>query len=277
VVAWPAAVAAPGTASLQALDVGQGDAWLFSTPSGRVLVDGGGSIDRDYEFGRLRLLPKLGDLGAVSFDAVVLTHPHPDHTRGLLSVLALLPVRVLVLPRGAPRNVFLDEVEEGAARRSVPILRLGAGESFAAAGLTFDVLHPGEEAYARSKENNGSLVLRTRVGLRTILLTGDVEAAAERDLLARGLDLRADVLKVAHHGSRTSTGPEVVKAVAPRVALISVGRHNEFGHPSPDVVSRLRVAKARVFRTDRDGDVGLLFRDGVIAPVFPAAVARAVP
>ena len=116
--ARPPAAAAEGTAVLRALDVGQGDCWLLVTPRGRVLVDGGGSPDRAYEFGRLRLIPKLADLGAVALDAVVLTHPHPDHARGLLAVLSSLPVGRVVLPRAAPRNAFLDEVLAVAAKKA---------------------------------------------------------------------------------------------------------------------------------------------------------------
>ncbi len=264
--------AEPGTARLQALDVGQGDAWLLVSPQGRVLVDGGGSRDRDYEMGRLRLLPKLADRGVVSLDAVVLTHPHPDHSRGLLAVLALLPVGEVFLPATAPRNEFLDEFLEAAERRRLPLRRLAAGDRFPAGGFDFDVLHPSGHPYLRSPENNSSLVLRTQVEGRTILLMGDVEAPAERDLLDRPASLRADILKVAHHGSATSTIPELLAAVAPRVALIGVGRHNRFGHPSPAVLARLSEARVKTFRTDHDGDVALLVRGGRILPLFPESV-----
>ncbi|HQR47279.1 MAG TPA: ComEC/Rec2 family competence protein, partial [Thermoanaerobaculia bacterium] len=269
--------AEPGTARLEALDVGQGDAWLLVSPAGRVLVDGGGSWDPAYEAGRLRLLPKLCDRGAVALDAVVLTHPHPDHARGLLAVLALLPVGEVVLPASAPRNEVLDEFLESARRRGLPLRRLAAGDRFAAAGFAFDVLHPAGHAYVRAPENNGSLVLRTSLGGRTLLLTGDVEAPAERDLLEGGRPLSADILKVAHHGSATSTTPELVRAVSPRVALVGVGRHNRFGHPSADVVARLRAARVRTLRTDRDGEVTLLVRRGTIFPVFPEAIPGARP
>ena len=146
IVAAPSAAARRGTVVLRAVDVGQGDAWLLVTPRGRVLVDGGGSPDRAYEFGRLRLLPKLADFRAVALDAVVLTHPHPDHARGLLAVLSSLPVGRVVLPRGAPRNAFLDEVLAVARKRRLVLERLGAGDLFEAAGLTFDVLHPAGRA-----------------------------------------------------------------------------------------------------------------------------------
>lgn len=277
VVLAPARVAAHGTAEFHALDVGQGDAWLLVSPQGSVLVDGGGTIDEAYDFGRLRLVPKLADLGAVSFDAVVLSHPHPDHARGLLGVLSLAPVGRLVIPRGAPRNSYLDEVLETASRRGIPVVRLGAGESLRAAGFHFAALHPGGDSYPRSRENNGSLVLRTELEKRSLLLTGDIESAAERDILARPASIRSDVLKVAHHGSRTSTTLPFLSAVAPRVAWIGVGRHNRFGHPTQEVLERLEAARTRIFRTDRDGDASLHFRAGLILPqfaLFPPRVAR---
>jgi competence protein ComEC len=269
--ARPSVAERPGEARLVALDVGQGDAFLVVTDGGRVLVDGGGTFDSAYDFGRTRLLPRLAALGAVSFDAIVLTHPHPDHSRGLLAALKLLPVGIVYVPRGAPRNLFLDEALGSAASGGVPVEALGAGDRFVAAGVEFEVLHPGPETYARSAENNGSLVLLLRLGSRRVLMTGDVEASAERDLVARGADLSADVLKVAHHGSRTSTTPAFLERVAPRLALVGVGRRNRFGHPAADVMERLAASGARVFRTDRSGDVSLLFRGGKVFPSRPFA------
>jgi competence protein ComEC len=273
----PTVVADRGTVLLQALDVGQGDAWLLVSPEGRVLIDGGGSPDREYDFGRLRLVPRLADLGAVAFDAVVLTHPHPDHARGLLAVLASLPVGRVVLPRAAPRNLFLDEFEAAAARRGLTLERFGAGQRFTAAGFSFDVLHPGDGPYPRAGENDGSLVLRVVLAKRAAILAGDIEALAESDLIASERPLAADVLKVPHHGSRTSTTAAFLARVSPRVGLIAVGRRNRFGHPAPEVLERLKAAGVRTFRTDHDGDIALLFAGRRILPLFPESVARGVP
>lgn len=271
VSARPSKAARPGEARLVALDVGQGDSFLLVTETGRVLVDGGGTFDAAYDFGRTRLLPRLAALGAVSFDAVVLSHPHPDHSRGLVALLRLVPVGRLYLPRGAPRNPFLDEALDAVSGGRPPIEALAAGDGFRAAGVEFEVLHPGPESYPRAPENNGSLVVAARIGGRRILLTGDVEARAEADLVGRGLDLSADVLKVPHHGSRTSTTEELLGEVRPRIALVSAGRRNRFGHPGREVIERLESSGARVFRTDRHGDVALLFRDGRIYPSRPFA------
>ncbi len=271
VSARPSTAARPGEARLVALDVGQGDSFLLVTQAGRVLVDGGGTFDAAYDFGRTRLLPRLAELGAVSFDAVVLSHPHPDHSRGLVALLRLVPVERLYLPRGAPRNPFLDEALEAVSGGRPPVEALGAGDRFRAAGVEFEVLHPGPESYPRAPENNGSLVVAARLGGRRVLLTGDVEALAEADLVGRGVDLSADVLKVPHHGSRTSTTEELLAEVRPRIALVSAGRRNRFGHPGREVIERLESSGARVFRTDRHGDVALLFRDGRIFPSRPFA------
>ena len=270
--ARPSSAERPGEARLVALDVGQGDSFLIVTDRGRVLVDGGGTFDASYDFGRTRLLPRLAALGAVSFDAVVLTHPHPDHSRGLLAALKLLPGRIASTFRGGRRGT--SSSTRRSRRRSaarVPVEVLEAGDRFVAAGVPFEVLHPGPETYVRSPENNGSLVLLLRLGTRRVLLTGDIEAAAERDLLARGAGLSADVLKVPHHGSRTSTTADFLEKVGPRLALVGVGRRNRFGHPGAEVMARLASAGATVFRTDRHGDVSLLFSEGRIFPSRPFA------
>jgi competence protein ComEC len=112
---------------------------------------------------------------------------------------------------------------------------------------------------------------------RTAILSGDIEALAENDLVASDRNLAADVLKVPHHGSRTSTTAAFLSRVSPRVGLIGVGRRNRFGHPAADVVERLASAGVRTFRTDRDGEIAFVFAGGQVRPVFPEHIPREVP
>ena len=120
-------------------------------------------------------------------------------------------------------------------------------------------------------------MLRVALAGRTVLLCGDIEALGESDLVASDRNLAADVLKVPHHGSRTSTTAAFLARVSPRLGLIGVGRRNHFGHPAADVIDRLSSTGIRTFRTDHDGEVALLFGGGHILPVFPESVARGVP
>lgn len=277
VVVRPSSRAGEGTATLTALDVGQGDAILLTTPDGNVLVDGGGSFDAGVDVGRLRLLPRLSRRGAVALEAAILTHSDPDHGEGLATALAVLPVKRFALPEGTPRNATLARVLGAAARRGLVADRVRAGDSIRAAGLVFRVLHPGDERFRHGRANNGSLVLATNVAGRRVLLTGDAEAPAERDLLARGGALRADVLKVPHHGSRTSSTEELLDAVSPRVAVLSAGWRNAFGHPHEVVTARYARRRVRLFRTDLQGDVELLLSAGRSLPVFPPRPPRDAP
>ncbi len=257
-----------GEVRLGMIDVGQGDSWLLGTDCGNVLIDGGGSYEPGPGFGRRRLLPRLSRLGAVSFDAVVLTHPDPDHARGLLAVLAYAPVKTLILPRSSPRNVYLEEILAASSRRRVPVLRVGAGEEFWAAGLRFAVIHPSGDPGGRRRSNNSSLVFSVEAAGRHMLFTGDVEARIERELLEKQTLPRAAILKIAHHGSGTSSTEEFLDAVSPRVGLIGVGLPNRFGHPNAEVIARLEKRGVRIWRTDTHGDLLLIIRNGTIFPMF---------
>ncbi|MSQ27205.1 MAG: ComEC family competence protein [Dehalococcoidia bacterium] len=234
------------------LDVGQGDAILVTTASGqRVLIDGGPSPGK--------LLNHLGQALPFwdrSIDLVVLTHPQRDHLTGLLEVVKRYQVGGVV--EGGIRGAGAEyaEFERLIENRGVRRLTLAAGSVLRLDGAELAVLHPTPEAlrvFGRSV-NDASLVLRLRAHGQSVLLTGDIEAPAERWLLAAdGPELETSVLKLAHHGSRTSSSEAFLGAVAPNVAVISVGADNPFGHPSPEIEARLRALP--VLRTDRDGTV----------------------
>ncbi|MGQ9489165.1 MAG: ComEC/Rec2 family competence protein [Anaerolineae bacterium] len=258
-VAWLAARGLPdGRLHVYFLDVGQGDAILIVAPDGRqVLVDGGPSPTA-----------LLNELGAVlpfwdrSLDLVVLTHPDGDHITGLIPLLDRYRVaQVLDVPQSdaAPEAVpWLERLQARGIARVYALrgMRLLVGD------LLISVLHPGPEPLTgtASDDNNNAIVLRLDFGRFSVLLTGDAEREAEEALIAAGLPLHADVLKVGHHGSNGSTSAAFVAAVQPRLAVISVGQGNPFGHPHPAVLERLAGIEIR--RTDQHGRIEVA-SDGV--------------
>ncbi|GHH62627.1 DNA internalization-related competence protein ComEC/Rec2 [Lentzea cavernae] len=234
-------------------DVGQGDALVLATDDAEtaVLVDTGpdpGAVDRC-----------LKTLGIKKIPLVVLTHLHADHVGGLDAVLTGRAVgAVAVGPLREPEWAW-KEVSRRARAHGVRVVEPKAGERFALPGLELEVLGPRRPPVAEDENttvNDYSLVLKAHTRAGRVLLTGDVELAGQAALLGER-DLNAEVLKVPHHGSRYSL-PAFLKAVRPRVALVSVGTGNRYGHPSPHVIDVLRAGGALVLRTDKDGDLAVL-------------------
>ncbi len=230
------------------LDVGQGDAILLRTPGHAILIDGGPSPSR--------LIPLLADRGVHRLDAVILTHAHPDHCGGLSAVLSRLDARELwISPRRFTGDCAIDLLETAAAER-VPVHLVRDGDRMAAGTLGIQAF-TADRTFRRAPENNSSVVLRVKIGKRVALLTGDIERDAESELAGRVSCV--DVLKVAHHGSRTSSTPLLLDAIAPRLAFISCGRHNLFGHPHPEVLRAFRDRLVPVSRTDLNGTIDIEF------------------
>ena len=245
-----------GRTRLTVFDIGQGDAILFEGANGgRVLIDGGPDPDRLLVLldGRLPAWDRRIDLA-------ILTHPHEDHVAGLAALLDRYRVGRIYEPgmvgAGPGHRAFAAALARGGRRSE----RLATGDRFAVDGVRFRVLWPDRDRVPAgpsddgSAVNDSSIVLALSAGSRRFLLTGDAELDVEGTLVERGLE-RADVLKVGHHGSRTSSTPGLLAAVRPRVALVSVGARNRYGHPDPGVLERLVAGGARVFRTDRDGSI----------------------
>lgn len=239
--------------SLVALDVGQGDAILLRDGRSTVLIDGGGRAD-DPRFGEMTLLPMLVDRGVRRIDTVVLTHAHPDHCGGLPAVLRHLEVGELAVNARRLRGPCTADLLAEAADAGIPVRMVRDGETrwSGTIGLTTWIT---PWTARRAPENNSSVVLRARVGPLLALLAGDIEREAEIEMEDR--PLRADVLKVAHHGSRSSSSERFLAAVAPSAAVISCGRGNLFGHPHADVLSRLTRARIVTYRTDLLGTIEL--------------------
>lgn len=219
-----------------------------------MLIDGGGQLvygrrrKSNLDIGEDVVSPYLWSRGIRRIDVMVATHAHQDHIGGLSALIANFRPRELWTGANPP-----SELLALARLLGIPSLRKHPGEPVELSGATVEILAPTEDYVSKQPDNNDSLVMRLTYGARSFLLTGDMERGIEAKLLASGADLRADVLKVGHHGSRTSSSQPFIDAVAPSVALISAGFENSFGHPHPDIVGRLSARHAAVLRTDMDG------------------------
>jgi competence protein ComEC len=250
-------VPAPNTMCLYALDVGQGDAMLLRVPGNAFwLIDGGGSADGRVDVGRTRLLPALRREGVERLERVVVTHAHADHFEGLFAVFEEVPVDAVWIGSTAGNERYRALIRE-AESRGATVSTAADGPRFGD-GATMPVrwLHPSPAWLGHGRAaNDESVVFRASWGAISFLLTGDIEAEAEGEIVQAGADLQADVLKIAHHGSRTSTGEAFLGAVRPAVALGGIGRDNEFGFPHHRVVLRLVQRGTPLYWTGRSGDL----------------------
>jgi competence protein ComEC len=249
-----------GTLRISMLDVGQGDATLVEFPDGAAwLVDAGGMVGNPVDTGEAVVLPVLRAKRRHRLDVVVLSHPHPDHFAGLLAVLRGVEVGELWdsgQGEAYGAGPVYAELLALARAKGVRIRRPGelCGRPRTVGGVRVELLAPCPGFVPGRDANDNSLVLHLRFGRRSALLTGDAEAAQERDLVAaRGRDLDADLLKAGHHGSRTSTGEALLAAVRPTWATLSCGVRNRFGHPHPPVLERLERRGIVAIRLDRSG------------------------
>lgn len=260
---WAALMRAAGlahfTASLpeyalhvHVIDIGKADAILLESPDANVLVDCGTAEAAED------VLRYLAARGIDRLDAVWISHPDDDHCGGLPAVLQTVPADAVV---ESPVGESISGMT--ALPQAVPLRRAAVGERCAYGAMTFEVLGPLQD-YAES--NNDSTVFRLQYDGFTMLFCGDMEAQAERDLLEDGAALRADVLKVAHHGSDTSTSAALLEAVQPRYAVISSGEDRSM-LPRNAVLQRLHTAGAEIFRTDTDGAVVFSAADGKISVI----------
>lgn len=247
-------------ASIEALDVGQGDAILLRAARFSMLVDGGGSARTDG-FGERVVIPRLLGRGVRSLDVVMLSHAHPDHCSGLSGVLRSIPVRSLWLSGRQWREPCVAELAALAADLRIPVVVAEHAGPVRYGNVTITPYTP-RLRFKRSAANNGSLVVHVAAAGLTALLPGDVEKDAERLLVEEFPAVEAIVLKVPHHGSRTSTTDALLDIAQPRFALLSCGLENPYGHPAGETVDRLAERGVRLLRTDLQGDVGVALVDG---------------
>ncbi|MDP1538897.1 MAG: MBL fold metallo-hydrolase [bacterium] len=199
-----------------------------------------------------------------TIDLVILTHPESDHLAGLLDVLRSYKVKNILWTGVIGDTGTFGKWQELLVKEKAEIFIAKAGQKITAAKTNFEILFPFENLQDKSIKdtNNTSIILRLDFGEISLLFTGDVYKSAEKELLSLAKQLDTDVLKVSHHGSKTSTAEEFIREVLPEIAVISVGRNNRYGHPHPETLEVLEEYDIKIFRTDLSGDIKI-FSDGI--------------
>jgi competence protein ComEC len=243
---------------LTVFDVGQAESLLLETPERQaILIDSGGvPFGGGIDIGRRVLAPALWARGVRSLDALLVTHGDPDHLGGARAVLEDFRPRRIWEGIRVPPHIPSQGLVDSAQRFRIPIDALRAGRVVIDGRARIRVLHPPEPDWERRRvRNDDSVVIEVLFGDVALVLTGDIGAEVERSIVPLLTPARIRVLKVAHHGSRTSSSSELLDAWRPHIALISCGRGNRFGHPAPEVLRRLKAIGAKVLRTDLDGQI----------------------
>lgn len=235
------------------LDVGNGDAAMLRTPENDVILIDGGEAS-NYE---TAILPALSEAGRIKVDSAVVSHFHSDHAGGIQKLIDNGLARTLYMPDVNDDDIKSDLINNS-KKNNIHYEYLSRNDKLEAKdkNLKIDVLFPDTDLFFNdaNNENNDSLVLRVSYFDTVFLFTGDLESDAERVLVNSG-SLASDVLKVGHHGSKTSSSAELLNAVKPTFAVISVGENNRYGHPAPQTLKNLKLVGAKILRTDQNGKI----------------------
>ncbi|MBS1787403.1 MAG: MBL fold metallo-hydrolase [Acidobacteria bacterium] len=250
-----------GRLQIFALDVGQGDGLLIVSPGGKtVLIDAGNVQAGDA------VVAALQRRNIRTIDLAVATHPHADHIAGLRRVIGKLTVKQLLDSGQSFSSTEYEKLLRAVKERKVNYIKAGKGQTFDLdSGVHLEAFNPrGNERWITpvreggSVENANSIVLRLTYGNFSMLFTGDAETETEAEMIKTKTSLRAQVLKVGHHGSRYATSESFLSAVAPQTAIISCGADNRYGHPSQPTLDRLRRSNVQVYRTDLSGEIAIV-------------------
>jgi competence protein ComEC len=246
---------APGQNPLKIafLDVGQGDSILIQAPNGQtMLIDGG----RSTNLANTIIIPKLQEWGAKQVDVLIPTHPDQDHIAGLAGVLENFPVKLAALTGQVHATQIYERLLTDIRDKNIEALQVRTGTTIPFdPSVKLEVLNPNDDQVSSDDTNNASIVIKLTYGNTSFLLTGDAEMSANKAILDRGFDVRSTVLKLGHHGSRTSTNEDWLTKVQPQLGIISAGKDNSFGHPHPEVIAALEKLGIQYIRTDEHGTI----------------------
>ncbi|HOV24898.1 MAG TPA: ComEC/Rec2 family competence protein [Pseudobacteroides sp.] len=245
----------PSLLKVHFIDVGQGDSILILTPSGKTMLIDGGKNDKanfvkDY----------IGSLGLNKIDVVVGTHPHEDHIGGLDVVIDNFDIGSIYLPKKTNNTKTFEDLLVSVKNKGLKIKTAAADtEINIDPEINVQMLAPINTDY--DDINNYSAVIKVSYKNNSFLFTGDAESLSEKEILSKGYDIKADVLKVGHHGSNSSTSSKFLQKVSPDFAVISVGLNNEYNHPHKAILERLSSANVKIYRTDEHGTI-IAYSDG---------------
>ncbi len=235
------------------LDIGQGDSILIRSPNGKImLIDGG----RSTNLAQSVIIPKLNEWGAPQVDVLMPSHPDQDHIAGLVGVLENFPVKAAALTGQVHATQIYERLLGDIRDKNVQAIKVRTGTDIPFdSTVKLEVLGPDDEAVQSDDTNNASIVLKLTYGSTSFLFTGDAELPENQVILDHGSDVRSTVLKLGHHGSRSSTNEDWLKHVQPQLGIISAGKDNSYGHPHPEVIAALKKLNIPYVRTDEHGTI----------------------
>lgn len=247
------------------LDVGQGDSCFIVTPHNKtILVDGGGSTSSSFDVGKDTLIPYILDRGYTKIDYIFISHFDQDHVGGVLTVIQELSVGKIYISKQGKNSENYEKFLELVSEKKLNVQVVKAGDKILIDDLSFNILWPMEKQISENILNNNAIVMKLHYKNFSMLFTGDIEETAEKTILKTYKNnlgiFESIILKVAHHGSKSSSTQGFLDVVKPKIALIGVGENNLFGHPNADVIERLEECGSKIFRTDESGEINVQLR-----------------
>lgn len=248
------------------IDVGQGDSCLIRYKGINIMIDSGGSLSKNkdgksYDIGENVLNNYLLNRGITRLDYIMASHFDEDHSQGFVFLLKNMKVKNVIISEQYKTSSIYEQFKQICKKQNIQIIYVKSGDEIRIKDLAFKILHPKskENQISENPLNNNAIVCMVKYKNRRILFTGDIEKVAENEMVKEYTNgLKADILKVGHHGSKTSTTKEFLDLINPSIALIGVGQNNKFGHPNEDVIKRLEEKNIQIYRTDEMGEISVI-------------------